>query len=57
MIGPRNFRLPYGVIELLSKHRLRQHYSLVYGNEAMLPIEVEIQSLRVLVEAKVLEED
>ena len=32
-------------------------YSLAYGNEAMLPIEVEIQSLRVLVETKVLEED
>ena len=32
-------------------------YSLVYGSEAMLPIEVEIQSLRVIVETKVLEED
>ena len=32
-------------------------YSLVYGSEAVLPIEVEIQSLRVLVETKVLEED
>ena len=32
-------------------------YSLVYGSEAMLPIEVEIQSLKVLVENKVLEED
>ena len=32
-------------------------YSLVYGSEAMLPIEVEIQSLKVLVETKVLEED
>ena len=32
-------------------------YSLVYGSEAMLPIEVEIQSLRVLAETKVLEED
>ena len=32
-------------------------YYLVYGSEAMLPIEVEIQSLRVLVETKVLEED
>ena len=32
-------------------------YSLVYGSEAMLPIEVEIQSLRVLVETKVLKED
>ena len=31
-------------------------YSLVYGSDAMLPIEVEIQSLRVLVETKVLEE-
>ena len=28
-------------------------YSLVYGSEVMLPIEVEIQSLRVLVETKV----
>ena len=32
-------------------------YSLVYGSEAVLPIEVEIQSLGVLVETKVLEED
>ena len=32
-------------------------YSLVYGSEAVLPIEVEIKSLRVLVETKVLEED
>ena len=32
-------------------------YSLVYGSEVMLPIEVEIQSLRVLVETKVVEED
>ena len=32
-------------------------YSLVYGSEAVLPIEVEIQSLMVLVETKVLEED
>ena len=32
-------------------------YSLVYGSEVVLPIELEIQSLRVLVETKVLEED
>ena len=32
-------------------------HSLVFGSEAVLPIEVEIQSLRVLVETKVLEED
>ena len=32
-------------------------YSLVYGSEAVLPIEVEMQSLKVLVETKVLEED
>ena len=32
-------------------------YYLVYGIEAVLSIEVEIQSLRVLVETKVLEED
>ena len=32
-------------------------YSLVYGSEAVLPIEVEIQSLRVLVETKVFEEE
>ena len=31
--------------------------SLGYGCEAVLPIEVEIQFLRVLVETKVLEED
>ena len=32
-------------------------YSLVYGCEVVLPIEVEIQSLKVLVETKVLKED
>ena len=32
-------------------------YSLVYSSETELSIEVEIQSLRVLVETKVLEED
>ena len=32
-------------------------YSLVYGSEAVLPIEVEIQSFRVLMETKVLEDD
>ena len=32
-------------------------YSLVYGSEVVLPIKVEIQYLRVLVETKVLEED
>ena len=32
-------------------------YSLVYGSEVVLPIEVEVQSLRMLVETKVLEED
>ena len=32
-------------------------YSLVYGSEAVLLIEVEIQSLRMLVETKILEED
>ena len=32
-------------------------YSLVYGSETVLPIEVEIQSLKVLVETKVLKED
>ena len=30
---------------------------MVYDSEAILPIEVEIQSLRVLAETKVLEED
>ena len=32
-------------------------YSSVYGSEVVLPIEMEIQSLKVLVENKVLEED
>ena len=32
-------------------------YSLVYGSEVVLPIKVDIQSLRVLVVTKVLEED
>ena len=32
-------------------------YFMVYGSETVLPIEVKIQSLRVLIETKVLEED
>ena len=32
-------------------------YILVYGSEVVLPIEMKIQSLRVLVETKVLEKD
>jgi len=32
-------------------------YSLVYSSEVVLPIEVEIQSLRILAETKVLEQD
>ena len=32
-------------------------YSLFYESEMVFPIEVEIQSLRVLVETKILEED
>ena len=32
-------------------------YSLVYSSEVVLLVEVEIQSLRVLAETKVLEED
>ena len=32
-------------------------YTLVYGSEAVLPIELEIRSLRVLAETKVQEED
>ena len=32
-------------------------YSLVYGSEVVLPIKVEIQSLRVSVETKVLGKD
>ena len=32
-------------------------YSLVYGSKVVFPIEVKIQSLRVLVETKVLDED
>ena len=38
-------------------HQLATPYSLVYGSEAVLSIEVEIQFLRVLVETKVLEKD
>ena len=50
--------MPYRVTELLFVHQLEQpFYSLVYNNEAILPIEVEIQSLRVLAETKVLEKD
>ena len=50
--------MPYRVTELLFVHQLEQpFYSLVYSNEAVLPIEVEIQSLRVLAKTKVLEED
>lgn len=32
-------------------------YSLVYGIEAVLPIELELQSLRVLAETEMIEED
>ena len=32
-------------------------YFLVYGSEMVLPIKMETQSLRVLVETKILEED
>ena len=32
-------------------------YSLVYGSKAAIPVEAEMQSLRVLVETKVLKED
>ena len=32
-------------------------YSLVYGSEVVIPIELEIQSLRMLIESKVLKED
>ena len=32
-------------------------YSLVYSSEVVLPIEVEIQSLRILAKTKVLEQD
>ena len=32
-------------------------YSLVYGSQVVIPMEVDIQSLRVLVETMVLEED
>ena len=37
--------------------RVSTHYSLVYGSKVVLPIEVEIQSLRVIVETKFLEID
>ena len=37
--------------------RVSTPYSLVYGSEVVLPIEVEIQSLRVIVETKFLEID
>ena len=39
-------------------HQLEQpFYYLVYGSEAVRPIEVEIQSLRVLAKTRVLKED
>ena len=40
------------LIELGFGHRLGQSYSLVYGMEAILPIEVEIPSLQVLREVE-----
>ena len=49
--------MPYGVIELLFVHQLGQPPTLWFIGVKLLPIEMEIQSLRVLVEAKVLEED
>ncbi|XP_075658980.1 uncharacterized protein LOC142628827 [Castanea sativa] len=52
-----------GAIEVANKNvknilaKMAIPYSLVYGSEVVLPIEVKIQSLRVLVETKVLAED
>ena len=48
----KNYLLPYMLIGLLFEHPGATPFSLVYGMEAVLPIEVEISSLRVLMEAK-----
>ena len=55
---PRNFQLLYGVFKTSIRALIgATPYFMVYGSETVLPIEVKIQSLRVLIETKVLEED
>ena len=50
-------KLPFALWGYKTSIRASTPYSLVYSSEAMLPIKVEIQSLRILVETKVLEKD
>ena len=50
-------KLPFALWGYKTSIRASTPYSLVYNSVAMLPIEVEIQSLRILVETKVLEKD
>ena len=50
-------KLPFALWGYKTSIRATTLYSLVYSSEAMLPIKVEIQSLRILVGTKVLEKD
>ena len=50
-------KLPFALWGYKTSIRATTLYSLVYSSEAMLPIKVEIQSLRILVDTKVLEKD
>ena len=50
-------KLPFTLWGYKTSIRASTLYSLVYSSEAMLPIKVEIQSLRILVGTKVLEKD
>ena len=50
-------KLPFALWGYKTSIRASTLYSLVYNIEAMLPIKVEIQSLRILVGTKVLEKD
>ena len=50
-------KLPLALWGYKTSIRASTLYSLVYNSEAMLPIKVEIQSLRILVGTKVLEKN
>ena len=53
-------KLPFAIWGCITSIRASTEatpYSLVYENAAVLPIEVKIQSLKVLVETKILEEE
>ena len=49
--------LPYGVSNLDSIFDWSKPYSLVYGIQAILPIEISISSLRVIAKSHILESE